>query len=882
MAAIGVITPAEGIALYMQMSVQANIVFTMTPMTASLNMRLSTQGRVNFGTTALTATLGMRLSTRATLQPPFYVLGTLNMSLAMSAGLLNPLANPVYSYALGYGVNATTPLPYGFATEIAFSGVATSSFSLTIDYGSIVAPPGFIVNVGFLGTAVEMWEYSNDGTTWTSIALTTASDPFLVQSTYLNVVRSFNNPTPTPARYWRYSLRSTGSGTVQTGFKWVNTAGYNPLLGSGGSSNGSGGSSICSPRDRHTINCNSRNYVWKFLKTLSQTFDASSLFTFDNVNAARVWSPYPTCFAGYEAAFAWLQPHNDYNINTKIAPTTMSISILPDDLPNKVYYTLVDVVIDINWDGTVATHSGQRRVSDAAYVDLGTVTSAANELVRYRSGVGLVPPILLDNSSGQPTDAVGECFRLNLDYEFYRAAPPANIGPLIEDQRSTFTPSVVDPNPNCYGTVKSEVLKTTLTGAIGTYRYNVWTYECINCPNCSGCAGPIQSPGQITVCLSTSNDVPGHKGGYWEIRQGATLVASTDNPNGWIVISPSPCTATVYIPCIKGTGNKQYDLTIWKGFADARTVTGCITVTLNPNCVGDIPPPPPPIDPYPNGVNFSVDNRNGVLNVAWVSPPSGASSISVGMIKTSFHSDPTANIGSGATGWVTQTVETADSRGVGMLYLANGTLWLAFQQDGTNYARRHLMQGAGNWENKNSADLSEFAAGGRGQESAFRITAGSTITMTQARDNRGDTWTSSATVVTGAKGSNAGGVFINNGYGVAYTRFSDGKIVFIFSQNPENWASATSTVVNVIGKSLSICRTPLGRLVLLYQPMANGQVRCIVSDDRGATWHDDNPVGTITTHLSRLVCERGVLYCVYLNADAPKFVASQDGGISWS
>lgn len=280
---------------------------------------------------------------------------------------------------------------------------------------------------------------------------------------------------------------------------------------------------------------------------------------------------------------------------------------------------------------------------------------------------------------------------------------------------------------------------------------------------------------------------------------------------------------------------------------------------------------------------LSATTFDGALNVAWVSGAAPA------LLKTRVHLGPSRVIGASTVLWENiVTIETAGVSGCGIVYLPQGRLILVYDLSGDGKYRYNDQRGTGSigtWSAALRSTLHNISAGGVGQEQGFAFLVGpssleSNVVFYQCRDGQGANWTTPVIAVGGARGPLCGGVWLGNQYGLLYTGASN-KVCFISTSNPSTWPAGTGADTTFTGNVCGMAKHPSGRLVGLTQAGVGGAVKALISNDQGLTW---TQVGlSITPTPPPVIVEDcGILYAVYIESDAPKFMASVDGGASWT
>jgi hypothetical protein len=307
---------------------------------------------------------------------------------------------------------------------------------------------------------------------------------------------------------------------------------------------------------------------------------------------------------------------------------------------------------------------------------------------------------------------------------------------------------------------------------------------------------------------------------------------------------------------------------------DSVTILGALYC----NCAGSAPG------------GLSADTYNNVLAVAWID--SGALNVAV-------HRGALKQIGSSTQGWeATQNIESADVDTIGLVYLPNGRLYLAYNLSGVPTYRTNDKLGSGpatNWSSAQSPSpaVPGHAAAGRGQQQAWRfrtlgsagppMTSGS-VEFSQCRDNAGAVWTSEVVAVTGCEGPYCGGVWLGNQYGLLYTAASDGHVYWLTATNPASWSSGPGTDTGLTGEAVSLAQNAAGILCALLWDSSAQTCQAARSRDRGRTWEQDSAAITAIPALARpptLVAIAHYFFAVYVVNNMPQFAASLDGGVTW-
>jgi len=294
-------------------------------------------------------------------------------------------------------------------------------------------------------------------------------------------------------------------------------------------------------------------------------------------------------------------------------------------------------------------------------------------------------------------------------------------------------------------------------------------------------------------------------------------------------------------------------------------------------------------------LNVDSHDPTGQIAVAWINDS--------GALKVAINPEPESciELADGGAGWTNVvTLESANASDVGLVFLPDSRLYVCYDLSGSKKYRTTDRLGhgaAGNWSAAAtpSPALSRHSDQGRAQAQAFRFRAtGGTpnawqgsgdIKISFCRQNTGAEWTSEVTVVSGSRGLFCGGSWIGQGYGVLYTKESDGLVYWITADNPDSWSGSGTQIAAITYMPVSLARHSAGPLVALcWDATSSKKTRAAISNDRGTTWTETADIDAIPplTQPPMIVCIFGVFYAVWVANDQPMCAYSVDGGATWA
>jgi hypothetical protein len=328
-------------------------------------------------------------------------------------------------------------------------------------------------------------------------------------------------------------------------------------------------------------------------------------------------------------------------------------------------------------------------------------------------------------------------------------------------------------------------------------------------------------------------------------------------------------------------GGPATDATVYPAVSGLSTLCVCQgTVVLGvhlPDCSTDNVGTKINADAYP---------PSGSLAVAWIGTD--------GALRGAVHNAPHAFIGQGGVGWEpTAVIEAANASDVGLVFQPNGCLYVTYDLSGVKKYRTNLKLGTGvaaDWSASAtpSPAVSRHSASGRGQALAFRFRAlgnlgAGNVEFSYCGDQQGALWSAPVTAATGAYGPQTGGVWLNTGYGLLYTRSSDSHIFWIVATDPATWG-LPGTDTGMTGIVVGLVEHASGALVGLKWDSGTKKCRAVRSRDRGATWEADAADIAAIPALSvppAVAVLAHYAFAVWVTGDIPNFAASVDAGSTW-
>lgn len=283
-----------------------------------------------------------------------------------------------------------------------------------------------------------------------------------------------------------------------------------------------------------------------------------------------------------------------------------------------------------------------------------------------------------------------------------------------------------------------------------------------------------------------------------------------------------------------------------------------------------------------------ADTFRETLALAWITTGNA--------LKVAVHNAPFANIGDGTNGWeATATIEAANADDLGLVFLPDGTAYLSYALSGAAKYRTNLKLAngvAGDWSASAtpSPAVNRISANfrGQGKGSKFRASGNAgagDIYLSECGDRNGATWSTEVAAISATGyGPFCGGVWLNNGYGLLYTRAADNHILWQKATNPDTW-SGSGTDTGMTGIAVGLEELSSGTLVGLIWDSVSQKCRACRSRDRGTTWEKDGAdialIPALSTPPSLTSIGHYLIACM-VTGDVPWFVISEDEGATWN
>lgn len=278
-----------------------------------------------------------------------------------------------------------------------------------------------------------------------------------------------------------------------------------------------------------------------------------------------------------------------------------------------------------------------------------------------------------------------------------------------------------------------------------------------------------------------------------------------------------------------------------------------------------------------------ADAQNGVIAFIWNN--------SSGAIKFARHLSPSANIGTGTTGWeTTQTfADTGDH--VGMCFIEDVTLCADFTTiTGTPSPmfKKNTSSGlSGQWNTATSSTASGAQAVARSTlkyatKVIGNLTTGSLVMYKDFIQDGTFTIPSSNITTSSTTTLRCGLAFLGDKYGCLYNTNST-TILFSTSTNATTWSSTSTSLIDQVASMVKTLGS--NSLVGLTWNSTAKQCKAVRSYDSGTTWEQDTSYISVIPTLDvppTLVPMQDGVYAVWQVSDAPNFAYSGDAGKTWT
>lgn len=283
--------------------------------------------------------------------------------------------------------------------------------------------------------------------------------------------------------------------------------------------------------------------------------------------------------------------------------------------------------------------------------------------------------------------------------------------------------------------------------------------------------------------------------------------------------------------------------------------------------------------------NFMADGIEGVLTIAWCNSSSA--------LKLARHLNPSANIGSGSTGWETTQVFTGETaENVSCVYLQDKKLYLTWLQPSAPTFIKSKLNSAfgitGAWSTTSSstgpATPESPMSVGRAPHITYRFTAKVAGGIKMDKDVTSiPTFLGGGTPSGVSNNTYVGGAWVEDKYICVYNGTTN--IQLVSSTDGITWGTAT-TLSGLTDKLVFLVNS-LDSKVLVGLTYNSGTQKCrtIRSYDKGITWEQDTVDIGVIPSLSIppvLVPMQEGVYACWIVSDTPNFVFTDDHGKTWS